>query len=203
MNKVLRLENKFAAEAATVRRIFYALADGKGTLVIARELNEEWIPTWTESYKGLEAQGKWRSNNIIAIAKNEFYTGDSLYDRSMRERGRQPCNHEVDFPFRPQHAGRAELHPEAESPEHPHHFSSFLGYRRGDKPGTYEIVPAEAEIVRRIYRQFLEGYSPKMIADRLMEDGICTPSGGEKWYPSTVASILEKLRTTDFIRCTR
>ena len=64
------------AEAATVRRIFYALADGKGTLVIARKLNEERIPTWTESYKGLEAQGKWRSNSIIAIAKNEFYTGD-------------------------------------------------------------------------------------------------------------------------------
>ena len=70
-------------------------------------------------------------------------------------------------------------------------FSSFLGYRRGDKPGTYEIIPAEADVVRRIYRQFLEGYSPKMIADGLMEDGICTPSGGEKWYPSTVASILE------------
>ena len=70
-------------------------------------------------------------------------------------------------------------------------FSSFLGYRRGDKPGTYEIVPAEADVVRRIYRQFLEGYSPKMIADALMEDGICTPSGGEHWYPSTVASILE------------
>ena len=70
-------------------------------------------------------------------------------------------------------------------------FSSFLGYKRGDKPGTYEIVPAEADVVRRIYRAFLEGYSPKMIADGLMEDGICTPSGGEKWYPSTVASILE------------
>ena len=70
-------------------------------------------------------------------------------------------------------------------------FSSFLGYRKGDKPGAYEIVPAEAEIVRRIYRQYLEGFSPKMIADGLMEDGVCTPSGGEHWYPSTVASILE------------
>ena len=30
-------------------------------------------------------------------------------------------------------------------------------------------------MVRRIYRQFLEGYSPKMIADGLMEDAICTP----------------------------
>ena len=55
------------AEAATVRRIFYALAGGKGTLVIARELNEERIPTWTESYKGLEAQGKWRSNSIKCV----------------------------------------------------------------------------------------------------------------------------------------
>ena len=54
-----------------------------------------------------------------------------------------------------------------------------------------------------ISNQFLEGYSPKMIADGLMEDSICTPSGGKKWYPSEVASILEKLRTTDFIRCTK
>ena len=70
-------------------------------------------------------------------------------------------------------------------------FSSFLGYQKGDKPGTYEIVPAEADVVRRIYRSYLEGFSPKMIADGLMEDGVCTPSGGEHWYPSTVASILE------------
>ena len=70
-------------------------------------------------------------------------------------------------------------------------FSSFIGSRRGDKPGTYEIVPAEAHVVRPIYRQFLESYIPKMIADGLMDEGICTPSGGEKWYPSTVASILE------------
>nr|MBQ4457081.1 recombinase family protein [Clostridia bacterium] len=70
-------------------------------------------------------------------------------------------------------------------------FSSFLGYKKGDKPGTYEIVPAEADVVRSIYRSYLEGFSPKMIADGLMEDGVCTPSGGEHWYPSTVASILE------------
>ena len=70
-------------------------------------------------------------------------------------------------------------------------FSFFLGYRRGDKPGTCEIVPAEADVVRRICRQFLEGYSPKTFADGLMEDGICTPSGGEKWYPYTVAGSLE------------
>ena len=34
---------------------------------------------------------------------------------------RRGKDHEVDFPLRKEHAGRAELHPEAESPEHPHH----------------------------------------------------------------------------------
>ena len=75
-------------------------------------------------------------------------------------------------------------------------FSSFLGYRRGDKPGTYEIVPAEADVVRRIYRQFLEGYSPKMIADGLMEDGICTPPPAEKNGIRVPCRAFWKLRNT-------
>ena len=68
------------------------LCEGKGTLVIARELNEERIPTWTESYKSLEAQGKWRSNSIIAIARNEFYTGDSLYQKTFMENYKKCVN---------------------------------------------------------------------------------------------------------------
>ena len=75
------------AEAATVRRIFYALCEGKGTVVIARELNEDKVPTWTESYKGEEGKGRWRSNSINAIARNEFYTGDSLYQKTFMDEG--------------------------------------------------------------------------------------------------------------------
>ena len=80
------------AEAATVRRIFYALAEGKGTVVIARELNEDKVPTWTESYKGEEGKGHWRSNSIIAIARNEFYTGDSLYQKTFMENYKKCVN---------------------------------------------------------------------------------------------------------------
>ncbi|MDO5456708.1 MAG: recombinase family protein, partial [Eubacteriales bacterium] len=69
------------AEAATVRRIFNALAEGKGTVVIARELNEDKIPTWTESYREEEGKGRWRSNSIIAIARNEKYAGDLLMQK--------------------------------------------------------------------------------------------------------------------------
>ena len=79
-------------EAEIVKRIFNMLCEGRGTLVIARELNEERIPTWTESYKGLEAQGKWRSNSIIAIARNEFYTGDSLYQKTFMENYKKCVN---------------------------------------------------------------------------------------------------------------
>ena len=70
-------------------------------------------------------------------------------------------------------------------------YSVFLGYKQGGKPGTYAIIPEEAEVVRRIYREYLEGFSPYMIAEGLMADEICTPAGGDKWYASTISSILE------------
>ncbi len=70
-------------------------------------------------------------------------------------------------------------------------YSVFLGYKRGREPGSYRIVPAQAEVVRRIYREYIEGYSPRLIADGLMDDGVRAPAGGTKWYASTIRSILE------------
>ena len=69
--------------------------------------------------------------------------------------------------------------------------SVFMGLKKGDKPDTLVIIPEEAAIVRRIYRQFLEGYSPAMICRNLEADGIMTKSGGTTWYPSTITGVLE------------
>ena len=69
--------------------------------------------------------------------------------------------------------------------------SIFLGLRSAGKPGEYEIVPEEAEVVRRIFREYLDGYSPASIAARLEADGIRTGAGREHWHPSTVAKMLE------------
>ena len=68
-------------------------------------------------------------------------------------------------------------------------YGSFLGYRRGpdDKP---EIVPEEADIVRRIYTEFLVGRSRQQIADALTAERIPTPMRKTIWSSSTVASIL-------------
>ena len=67
----------------------------------------------------------------------------------------------------------------------------FLGYqKRPDSKYDYEIVASEAEIVRRIYREFLDGYSPAIIARHLETAGILSPAGKRKWYGETVRSIL-------------
>lgn len=68
--------------------------------------------------------------------------------------------------------------------------SKFLGLELGDKPGTYVINPEQAEVARRIYREFLDGYSPAMIAEHLESEGIPTASGSGTWYASTVTRIL-------------
>ena len=69
--------------------------------------------------------------------------------------------------------------------------SVFLGLRNAGAPGEYEIVPEEAEVARRIFREYLEGYSPAAIAERLEAEGVLTGAGRPHWYPSTVVRILE------------
>jgi len=45
-------------------------------------------------------------------------------------------------------------------------YKSFLGYKKG-ADGLPEIVPEEAEIVKRIYKMFLDGMTPKALSDTL------------------------------------
>lgn len=54
-------------------------------------------------------------------------------------------------------------------------WARWMGYQRNEETKELEIIPEEAEIVRRIYREFLAGYSTHNIAEGLMRDGIRTP----------------------------
>lgn len=85
----------------------------------------------------------------------------------------------------------------------------FLGYTK-DNDGHLIIDPEQAEIVKRIYREYLEGSSMDKIADGLMADGILTGAGKTKWHTSTINKILrnekymgdallQKTYTTDFL----
>ncbi len=74
-------------------------------------------------------------------------------------------------------------------------YSRFLGYTK-TIDGKYVIVPEEAEIVKRIYREYLEGNSLSMIAEGLEKDGIKAIGGGTKWHPVTLRSILRNEKYT-------
>ena len=89
----------------------------------------------------------------------------------------------------------------------------FLGYTK-DADGNLVIDPEQAETVKRIYREYLEGLSMDKIAAGLERDGILTGAGGKKWHTSTINKILrnekyigdallQKTYTTDFLNKTR
>ena len=108
-------------------------------------------------------------------------------------------------------------------------YKRFMGYRRGED-GVPEIVEAEAEIVRGIFRRFLEGATGTMIAKELNDVDVPCPARkslldeGEieaekadrkkaRWSASTVESILtnekykgdailQKTYCTDYIQKT-
>ena len=69
-------------------------------------------------------------------------------------------------------------------------YKHFLGLTR-DENHKVIIVEEEAKIVRRIYREFLTGSSLNEIARGLEKDGIKSPWGRDKWYYTTVKSILQ------------
>ena len=88
-------------------------------------------------------------------------------------------------------------------------YGKFLGYCKG-ADGIMEIVPEEAETVRTIYRQFIQGKTTNAIAASLTRKGVPTPGGKEKWQATTIESILtnekykgsallQKKFTTDFL----
>ena len=66
----------------------------------------------------------------------------------------------------------------------------FLGYTK-DAEGHLVIEPEEAEVVKRIYREYLEGASLLQIGRGLEADGILTGAGKKKWRPETIKKILQ------------
>ena len=76
-----------------------------------------------------------------------------------------------------------------ESGKVPFQYKKLLGYRRG-ADGQPEIVPEEAETVRRIYRRYLDGCSLGQIGAELEADGIPTSSGVKGWSYQVIHNIL-------------
>ena len=84
-----------------------------------------------------------------------------------------------------------------------------MGYTKNED-GDLVIVPEEAEIVKLIFRLYLEGYSTGKIAKHLEEQGIKTATGQDKWHSTVIDkmlrnekymgdALLQKTYTVDFM----
>lgn len=87
--------------------------------------------------------------------------------------------------------------------------SKFLGYTK-NKDGNLVIIPEEADLVRRIFRLFLEGNSSYKIKRILEADGILTVTGKTVWQATVIDKMLsnekymgdalmQKTYTVDFL----
>ena len=68
-------------------------------------------------------------------------------------------------------------------------YKRLYAYEKGED-GKPRIIPEQAEVVRRIYDQFLSGASFPMIRNMLESEGIPNVSGGTEWTHSAIRSIL-------------
>lgn len=68
------------------------------------------------------------------------------------------------------------------------------GYRLAGR--DLEIIPEEAEVVRRIFSAYLSGQGKDDIARELNQIGVDRGRNREKWHPSTVAYILTNITYT-------
>lgn len=64
-------------QAAIIRRIFAEVLDGKSAYRVAKNLNEDGIPS--------KRNGKWESDTIRGIIQNERYVGDMLLQKTFTD----------------------------------------------------------------------------------------------------------------------
>lgn len=77
----------------------------------------------------------------------------------------------------------------------PMQYARLLGYRKGHD-GNAEIISEEAEVVKEIYRCYLDGMSMNLIADRLDEKGLTTKGGSSPYRKMVVQRILTNEKYT-------
>lgn len=74
-------------------------------------------------------------------------------------------------------------------------YKYWLGYRKG-ADGKPEIIPEEAETVRRIFDLYLDGFAVRDIAQKLSDEGRKNAVGEIAWNHNTIRSILTNEKYT-------
>ncbi|MDD3064380.1 MAG: recombinase family protein [Massilibacteroides sp.] len=131
-----------------------------------RQLKEKNIPVYfeKENINTMDAKGEVLLTIMASLAQQE--------SQSLSQ------NVKLGFQYRYQQGQMTVNH------------NRFLGFTKDEK-GQLIIEPDEAVVVKRIYREYLEGASLQQICRGLEADGILTGAGKKKWRPESVKKILQ------------
>ena len=77
--------------------------------------------------------------------------------------------------------------------------TQFLGYTKGPD-GILQIVPEEAEIVRKIFDLYIQGSGVRKIKRYLEDHGIKTVTGKTEWSTSTIDRMLNNEKYVGEVR---
>ena len=136
------------------------------SLVTVRKLKDKGIEIYFEKENiwTLDAKGELLITIMSSLAQEE---SRSISENVLWGKRKQMADGKVSFDYK-----------------------HFLGLDKDKETGKLIINPEQAQVVRLIYRLFLEGLTPHSIAKELTQRGIKTPTGKDLWYGQTVSSIL-------------
>ena len=150
-----------------------------------RELKDKNIPVFfeKENINTMDSKGEVLLTIMASLAQQE--------SQSLSQ------NVKLGFQFRYQNGEMTVNH------------NRFMGYTK-DEDGNLVVDEEEAVVIRRIYREYLEGKSLIQIGRGLEADGILTGAGKERWRPKTIKkmlsnekyigdALLQKTYTVDFL----
>lgn len=170
------------AKRESFNRMIQDCRDGKIDMILTKSISRFSRNTvdclkFTRELKGLNIAVYFEKENINTLdAKGEVLM-TIMAALAQQESESLSANVRLGIQFRNQ-AGKVQVN-----------HNRFLGYTK-DENGTLVIVPEEAEIVRRIYAEYMDGQSFLQIKRGLEADGILNGAGNSKWHESNIKQIL-------------
>ena len=158
--------------------VYESLYDIKEVSLSIFQPRRENVQTWTVSVEELK---DWAENELKTKAQMAA-KGEVLLTimASLAQQESQSLSQNVKlcFQYRYQQGQMTVNH------------NRFLGFTKDEK-GQLIIEPDEAVVVKRIYREYLEGASLQQIGRGLEADSILTGAGKKKWRPESLQKILK------------
>ena len=170
------------AKREAFNRMIQDARDGKIDLILTKSISRFSRNTvdclkYTRELKGLNIAVFFEKENINTLdAKGEVLM-TIMAALAQQESESLSANVRLGIQFRNQQ-GKVQVN-----------HNRFLGYTKGDD-GKLVIVPEEADIVRRIYAEYMDGASFLQIKRGLEADGILNGAHNEKWHESNIKQIL-------------